>query len=819
MVETAVNPRIVHRVIEQEMKQAYVDYAMSVIVGRALPDARDGLKPVHRRILYAIWNSGLMHNKPFKKSAHIVGKVLAETHPHGDLAVYDALVRMAQNFSLRYPLIDGQGNWGSIDGDNAAAYRYTEARLNMLAEEMLVDIDKETVDFKPNFDGSLQEPVVLPAKVPNLLVNGSSGIAVGMATNIPTHNLREVCDAVVMLIDNENVEVDELLKILPGPDFPTGATIVGKSGILEAYKTGKGKITVKAVAKVEDDAIIITEIPYMVNKSQMIEEIAELVRNKRIEGIKNIRDESDREGIRVVIELKKDADSNVVLNQLYKFSRLKTTFGVIFLALVDNEPKLLTLKEALQQYVEHRRIVVRRRTQFELNKASERAHVLEGLIVALDNVDDVVKGIKESKTVQDAQEFLVSNYELTEVQAKAILEMKLSKLASLEQQAIRDEHKGLLVLIEELKGILASEQKIFDIIKKEVIELKEKFGDERKTKIVESEEQEVEIEQLIEEKDMVVTVTHAGYIKRLGVEAYKRQRRGGKGVVATGTKEEDFVEDLFVASTHSYILFFTNKGQVHWLKVHEIPEGGRQAKGKPVVNLISLAENERINAFVPVREFENENYLFMATMKGTVKKTSLEEFSRPRRGGIRAITLDEQDELIGVKLTDGKRQIIMATKEGVAIRFDENDVRGMGRTASGVKGITLEQGDEVVAMEVADESKSLLTVTEKGFGKRTAVSEYRLIGRGGKGVINMNISEKTGKVVDVKEVGENDELMFMSKNGIAIRMAAKDISVIGRATQGVRAMKLEQNDKLVAVERIVAEENGTNGVNVSNGNV
>lgn len=1191
--------RIIPQIIEQEMKQAYVDYAMSVIVGRALPDARDGLKPVHRRILFAMHESGLTHSKPFKKSAHIVGKVLAETHPHGDLSVYDALVRMAQDFSLRYKLIDGQGNWGcftadtqvrftdgrslsfndlmsehktgkknytftfndksgkieiaeiknprltkknaalvrvtldndeeikctpnhlfmlkngqykeaqclspgdslmpfytklsyvgretklknyemlyqprlnawnyshkiadefnlkqgvypveagtvrhhkdhnkrnnnpdnieriswwdhtrlhsrlmkerwndavfrekmsamlqqqrknpefsakvntitsqrnkknwenpayrrkmsdflsevniqyiqdhpekrkefgmrltqtlkrlwqdkeyrmkmhekiikgnknhitnktgklkflnvcrevrkkgllldgenydkirkeiypygsatswetglqkyfqndrnlilqelynnhkvssveklkenedvydltidethnfclaagvfvhnSIDGDNAAAYRYTEARLSAFAEQMLQDIDKGTVEFKANFDASLKEPEVLPSKIPQLLVNGSSGIAVGMATNIPTHNLREVCDAVTLLIDRPEAGVDDIMGVLPGPDFPTGAVIVGKRGIEYAYKTGRGKVTIKAVARMEESAIVFTEIPYMVNKAQMIEEIADAVRAKRIEGIRTIRDESDKDGIRIVFELKSGADNQIVLNQLYNYSRLKTTMGIIFLALVDNQPRILTIKDALLVFIHHRQIVVRRRTTFELVKAQERAHVLEGLIVALDHIDQVVAGIKASKNVADARQFLIANYSLTEIQANAILDMKLQKLASLEQQAIRDEHSGLLNVISELQTILASEQKILDIIKKEIAEIKSQFGDERRTAIIDGEDDDdADIEELIEDKEMAVTITHSGYIKRIALDVYKTQRRGGKGIIAAGAKEEDWIDDLFVASTHDYILFFTNKGQLHWLKVYEIPESGRQASGRPIVNLLQLEEGEKVSAFIPVRTFDAGRYIFMTTKKGTVKKTSLEEFGRPRQGGIRALTLDEGDELIGVQLTDGTRQIIIATREGKAVRFDESDVRPMGRGATGVRGITLEKDDVVVGMEVADESKTLLTVTGKGYGKRTAIGEYRLIGRGGKGVINIDLTEKNGNVVGVKAVSEDDELMFISKNGIAIRTRAKGVSVIGRATQGVRVMRLEEGDSLVGVERIVPEE-------------
>jgi DNA gyrase subunit A len=807
MVENTPTGRIVHRVIEQEMKQAYVDYAMSVIVGRALPDSRDGLKPVHRRILFAMHDSGLLHNKPFKKSAHIVGKVLAEMHPHGDLSVYDALVRMAQDFSLRYPLINGQGNWGSIDGDNAAAYRYTEARLNKLAEQLLEDIGKATVNFKSNFDDSTKEPEVLPSKIPNLLINGSTGIAVGMTTNIPPHNLREVCSAINVLIDNPDVGIDKLMELIPGPDFPTGATIVGREGIEQAYKGGRGKVTVKAVTSLEDNNIIITEIPYMVNKSQMIEEMANLVRIKKVEGIKNIRDESDRDGIRVVIELKTGASSDVILNQLYKYSRMKTTFGIIFLALVNNEPKLLNLKSALQHFLNHRREVVRRRTQHELNKAEERAHILEGIITALDNVEKVISGIRASNTIDDAKKFLIDSLSLSEIQAKAILDMRLQKLASLEQENIRLEHDELTIKITEYKEILASEQKISEIIKSETNAMKEEFGDIRRTQIISEEDEALDVEQLIEDKEMAVTISHAGYIKRIPLDTYRNQRRGGRGVTAATSKEEDWIEDLFVASTHSHMLLFTNQGQVHWLKVFEIPEGGRLAKGRPIINLVSLAQNEKITAYVPVKTFDSEHNVFMATRNGTVKKTPLSAFSRPRRGGIRSVTLDEGDELIGVQLTDNKKHMLLATKNGLALRFNENDVRPMGRTATGVKGMSLSKEDSVVSLEIADESKTILTVTSNGYGKRTNISDYRLVGRGGKGVINMNLNEKTGKVTGVKTVTKDDELMFISRNGIAIRTPAKDISLIGRATQGVRVMRLGPGDKLISLERI-AGENG-----------
>ncbi|MCK4589305.1 MAG: DNA gyrase subunit A [Nanoarchaeota archaeon] len=797
--------RVIPQVIEEEMKQAYVDYAMSVIVGRALPDVRDGLKPVHRRILFAMQQMGMFHNKSFKKSARIVGEVLGKYHPHGDTAVYDAMVRMTQDFSLRYPLVQGQGNFGSIDGDNAAAMRYTEARLKKLAEEMLQDIDKETVDFKDNFDGSLKEPTVLPSKVPNLLINGSTGIAVGMATNVPPHNLKEVANGVMAVIENPEISVEELMEKIPGPDFPTGAQIIGRSGIKDAYTTGRGKLTVKGVAEVEEDKIIVSEIPYMVNKAMLIEHIADLVKDRKIEGIRNIRDESDRDGIRVVIELKQGADSEVVLNQLYKYSRMRVTFGIYLLALVNNEPKLLSLRGMLKHFVKHRREVVRRKTQFDLKKAEERAHVLEGLIVAINNIDEVIPGIRKSRTVEDAKNFLMSNYSLTEIQAKAILDMRLQKLASLEQEKTKKEHDDLLVLIKDLKEILDDEKEILGIIKEELRELISKYGDERRTVIQEQEERQFDVEELIKEEDMVVTITHSGYIKRLPIGVYKTQRRGGKGVKAAGTKEEDFVEDLFVASTHSYLLFFTNKGQLHWLKVYDIPTGGRGAKGRPVVNLIGLREGERITAVVPVREFKEGNYLVMGTKKGVVKKSSLMDFSRPRRGGIRAISFDEGDELIGVVMTDGNKQIIMATRNGIASRFKESDLRAIGRTARGVRGIRLRADDYVVGMCMAEDDKSLLTVTEKGFGKRSRVADYRLINRGGKGVINLKITEKNGKVIAIKSVNDSDQLMFISKHGIAIRMKADSISVIGRATQGVRIMKLGEGDKVMAVARIIFE--------------
>jgi DNA gyrase subunit A len=814
------NQKIVQRVIEDEMKQSYLDYSMSVIVGRALPDARDGLKPVHRRILFAMHELGMFHNKPFKKSARIVGDTLAKFHPHGDAAVYDALVRMAQDFSLRYPLVDGQGNWGSIDGDSAAAYRYTEARLKVIAEEMLEDIDKNTVKFVPNFDGSLKEPTVLPSKVPNLLINGSSGIAVGMATNIPPHNLREVCDGAVALIDNPELSAEQIMAKVPAPDFPTGGLIVGSDGIKEAYSTGKGKLVLRARTSIEESKgrtkIIVTEIPYMVNKATLVENIADLVRDKRITGIADIRDESGRDGIRIVFDLKSGANSDVVLNQLFNLTRLQDSIGMILLALVKNEPKLLTLKNLLQQFILHRQEVVRKRTEFELAEAAAKSHILEGIIIALDNIDAVIKLIKGSKSAETARKALIENFKLSEKQAQAVLDTKLQRLTSLEQDKVRIEQAELLKAIENFKIILGSAQKILDIIKKELAALKEKYGDNRRTQISGAAAAVIEEEHLIKPEDVVVTVTHAGYVKRIPAEAYKAQRRGGKGIIGTETKEEDFVEDIFIANSTDNLLLFTNLGKVHWLKVWQLPETGRYAKGTALVNLVGLAQQEKVTAFIPVKEFKPENYLFMITKKGTVKKTSLEEFSSPRKGGIVALGLDEGDELIGVLLTNGRQQIVIATSGGMATRFDETDVRPMGRTATGVIGIRL-RDDFVVGAVIADEKKQLLTVTEKGFGKRTLMSEYRLTGRAGVGVTNLKVTDKNGRVVGIEIVEESDELMLMSQKGIALRTPASQISSVGRATQGVRLMKLDPDDKLVAVAKIAQEnENGSNG-NSNNG--
>ncbi len=794
------------REIEDEMKSSYLDYSMSVIVGRALPDVRDGLKPVHRRVLFAMNEMGMFHNKPFKKSARIVGEVLGKYHPHGDSAVYDSLVRMAQDFSLRYPLINGQGNFGSIDGDNAAAMRYTEARLNKIAEELLVDIDKETVPFVPNFDNSLEEPFVLPSKFPNLLVNGSSGIAVGMATNIPPHNLREVCKGIIRTIDNPDITFDELMEDIQGPDFPTGGLILGKNGIINAFATGKGRVKIKAKSHVEEKnnrtSIIVTEIPYMVNKALLIEQIADLVKNKVIDQIYDIRDESDRDGMRIVIELKHGAVTDIVTNQLLKHTRLQVSFGVIMLALVDNEPKVLNLKDMISLFIKHRKEIVVKRTQFDLRKAEERAHILEGLITALNDIDNVISTIKKSKDVSQAQAELVSNYSLTEIQAKAILEMKLSRLASLEQEKIKSEHSGLLVKIKDYKDILASELRVSTIIKDELNYLIENYGDARKTQILDVEDDdEIDMEDMIKPEDMVVTITHKGYVKRLEVDTYRQQGRGGKGIIGAGTTEEDFVEDIFVANTHDYILFFTNKGKVHWLKVYKIPQAGRTARGSAYVNLMNLDNDERVSAVIPVKDFSS-GFLMFATKKGYVKKTDLNAFSRPRVGGIIALSIDTDDELIAVVRTDGQRQMMLATKKGKAARFKESDVRPMGRNARGVTGIRLKDDDAVVSLIVALDHKSAFTITENGYGKRTSFEDYRLIHRGGSGVINIITSDRNGNVVDVKSVYDDNDLIVISEKGIVIRVASTDISKIGRNTQGVRIMRLADGDRVVSCAKI-----------------
>ena len=807
--ETSSGTTIIPRVIEDEMKQSYLDYSMSVIVGRALPDVRDGLKPVHRRVLYTMWESGLLHNKPFRKSANVVGNCMARLHPHGDASIYDTLVRLAQDFSMRYLLVNGQGNFGSIDGDNAAAMRYTEARLTKLSEEMLQDIGKRTVKFVPNFDNTSKEPTVLPSKVPNLLINGSSGIAVGMATNIPPHNMSEVIDGVIRQIDNPDISIDELMQSIKGPDFPTGATILGKGNIINAYKTGRGKIIVRAKTQIEDvkdrKRIIVTEIPYMVNKAETIKHIADLVSDKKIVGISDIRDESDRSGIRIVIELKRDANADVLLNQLYMHSRLQVTFGVIMVALVNNVPRLLNLNQLIKYYIEHRQDIVRKRTYFDLHKAQKRAHILEGLIIALDNLDKTIKLIKESTSIEDAKNSLISNFSFTQEQSIAILEMRLQRLTSMEQEKVKKELQDLLKLIDALKSILKSPQKILDIIKKELLEIKEAYSDKRKTEIIEAEASNFEIEDLMEESNCVITVTHSGYIKRQPLQTYRQQRRGGKGLVATTTKEEDFVRDIFIASTHSYILLFTSKGRVHWVKVYGIPEASRQARGKAIVNLLNLQSNEKVTAYIPIKKFDSNKFLIMATRNGIIKKTSLDAYSNPRRGGIAAITLGPDNKLINVKLTSGDKEIILATRNGIAVRFNENDVRATGRSSKGVKGIRLSENDQVIGMVVATDEKTLLTVTENGYGKRTKISEYRLISRGGSGVRNIVCSERNGKVVSINSVSSENQIMMITKNGITIRMSVSQISVIGRATQGVRLIKLHENDKLVSVAKIIKE--------------
>lgn len=804
------NEKIVPVYIENEMRDSYINYAMSVIVGRALPDIRDGLKPVHRRILYAMRELHLEHNKPYKKTARIVGETLGKYHPHGDVAVYDSLVRMVQDFSLRYPLIDGQGNFGSVDGDAPAAMRYTEARMSQISDWLLADIDKDTVDFIPNFDGSLEEPVILPATLPNLLVNGSSGIAVGMATNIPPHNFSEIADAIGHYVDNQGCSIEDLMKKVKGPDFPTGGIICGLGGIKEAYKTGKGKILVNAKANVEQhksgkENIVITEIPYQVNKNTLIQSIVDLVNNKKIDGIADIRDESDKDGMRVVVELKRGQNAQVVLNQLYKHTQMQVTFGIIMLALVNNRPRILDLKEMISLYVDHRKEMVIRRTKYDLRKAEERAHILEGLKIALKNLDKIISLIKKSKDPQTAKAELMDKFDLSEKQAIAILEMQLQRLTNLEREKIEKEYLELIKKMEMFKGILESEKKVLVIIQEELAELRKKFGDERRTQIV-GDFEELDIEDLIAEEDMVITISHAGYIRRLPISAYKKQRRGGKGVSGGAIKEEDFAEYLFIASTHDYILFFTDSGRVYWLKVHEIPQVGRLAKGRAIVNLLEIENIEKITSFVPVREFSADKYLIMVTKNGITKKVKLDAFSNPRKGGIIAITLEKDDKLIGTNLTNGESEVLIATREGKAIRFSEKDIRDMGRAARGVRGIRLGKKDTVVDAEVVTPDGALLTVTEKGFGKRTSFKEYRLQSRGGKGIINIKITDKNGSVVGLKSVNDNDDIILISQQGMVVRMHVKEIRTIGRSTQGVRIIRLKEKDRVSSVASIVPEE-------------
>jgi len=798
--------KVLPRSIETEMKSSYIDYAMSVIVMRALPDVRDGLKPVHRRILYAMHEAGMASNKPYKKSARIVGEVLGKYHPHGDSSVYDAIVRLAQTFSTRYLMVDGHGNFGSVDGDSAAAMRYTEVRMSRIAEAMLADIEKDTVDFRPNYDESLEEPKVLPSKLPNLLVNGSSGIAVGMATNIPPHNMREVIDGTIMMIDNSEVTIPELMTTIKGPDFPTGGLILGTEGITSAYTTGRGVVKMRALARIDKMAngkprIIVSEIPYQVNKARLIEKIAELVRDKVIDGITDLRDESDRNGMRIVIELRRDANGDVILNQLYKHTQLQDSFGIIMLALVDSRPQVLNLREVLYYYLEHQKQVIVRRTIYELAKAKARAHILEGLKIALDNIDAVIKAIRESKTVDVARTALIDGFDLSEKQAQAILDLRLQRLTGLEREKIENEYNELLATIAWLESVLMDDQKVLNIIKEELLDIRKRFGDDRRT-LITHDTSNMAVGDLIAEEDIVLTLTHSSYIKRLPVDTYRNQKRGGRGVAGMGTKEEDFVEHLFVTTTHHNILFFTNRGRVYRLMGYEIPEASRTSKGTSIVNLLPLEGKERITAVIPIKEFSNTRYLFMGTEKGIVKKTELMEFNTARKTGLIAINLDEDDDLIGVKLTNGEQHILMGTRNGSAIYFPETDVRHMGRTARGVKGINLGAGDRVVGMDTLKKDGEVLTVSEEGYGKRTLVTEYRDQKRGGKGVINLKVTEKTGKVVGIKVVRPGQELMLISSDGIVIRIDIDDISIISRNTQGVKLMKTGAKDKVVALAAV-----------------
>jgi DNA gyrase subunit A len=803
--------RIVPRLIEEEMQQSFITYSMSVIVSRALPDVRDGLKPVHRRILYAMNELGLVPGRPFKKSATVVGDVLGKYHPHGDSSVYDALVRMVQDFSLRYPLVDGQGNFGSVDGDPAAAYRYTEARLTQVAIAMLEDIEKNTVNFQPNFDDRLQEPTVLPSRVPNLLVNGSSGIAVGMATNIPPHNMREVAKAVEILVDNPEASIAELRRAITGPDFPTGGYIYGREGIKEAYENGRGRLVVRARAQIEEkesngrSQIVVTEIPYQVNKENLVRAIAEMAAEKKLDGIARINDESDKDGMRIVIELKRDAIPNVVLNQLYKHSQMQTTFGVIMLALDHGVPKVMNLKQFLERFIEHRHEIITRRTQFDLDAAEAREHILEGLKIAVDNIDEVIKIIRSSADTPEADERLRARFKLSEKQSDAILNMRLAKLTGLERDKLEAELAEVRATITELRSILASREKRMGILKEEMREVVKQFGDERRTEIL-ADQNDFTVEDLIAEEDMVITISNTGYIKRIPVSSYRKQRRGGRGLTGTDLKQDDWVEHLFIASTHDYLMFFTNLGQVYWLKVHEIPQASRAAKGKPVVNCIAIRQDEQIAALVPVREFQADQWLLFATRNGTVKKTALSEYANVRSAGIRALNIEDGDELIDVQVCDANCDIVLATREGMSIRFHQSDVREMGRATTGVKGIELEADDHVIGMVVVRRDCTILVVSESGFGKRSEIGEYRVQKRGGKGIITFKATEKTGRMVALKEVIPEDELMMITKKGVIIRVPVAGIRVIGRNTQGVKVMNLDAGDLIVDVARVVKEE-------------
>ena len=803
--------KIIERDIEKEMRTAYIDYAMSVIVSRALPDARDGLKPVHRRILYAMYEDGITSDKPYRKSANTVGSVLGRYHPHGDSSVYDAMVRMAQDFSMRYQLIDGHGNFGSVDGDGAAAMRYTEARMSKIASYMLTDIEKNTVDFMPNYDDRLQEPTVLPARIPLLLVNGSSGIAVGMATNIPPHNLTEVINGIIKVIDEDNVSDEDLMKIIKGPDFPTEGLILGREGIKKAYTTGRGKITLRAETNIEEmsgnrQRIIVSSLPYQVNKANLIKTISELSKEKKIEGISECRDESDRkEKVRVVIELKRDTNAQVVLNQLFKHTQMQTTFGVIMLALVNGEPKILTLRQAIDVYIQHRKEVITRRTQFDLDKALARAHILEGLRIAIDNIDEVIQIIRSS--YDDAKERLMERFGLTDVQAQAILDMRLKTLSGLQREKIEEEYKQLMELIDHLRAILSSEKLLFDVMKEELIEVRDKFGDERKTKIVAS-EAEIELEDLIKEEECVVALTHYGYIKRMPIDTYRSQRRGGKGITGMVTRENDFVKEIFIASTHDTILFFSNKGKLYKLRGYEIPEAGRTAKGTAIVNLLSLDPGEKVSAVIPLQNFAEGKYLLMATKNGLIKKTALKEYDTTRRTGLQGITLKDDDELIAVRLTDGEDNVVLVTRKGLCITFDEKEVRPIGRVAQGVIGIRLDDDDEVIGMEsvINGGKATLLAITENGFGKRTELDEYRVQKRGGRGVITYKITPKTGELIGVRIATEDDEVMLVTDTGTIIRLKVKDISILGRSTQGVTLMRTSDGGKVVGMEILTPEK-------------
>ena len=802
--------KIIERNIETEMRTSYIDYAMSVIVSRALPDVRDGLKPVHRRILYAMYEDGITSDKPYRKSANTVGSVLGRYHPHGDASVYDAMVRMAQDFSMRYPLIDGHGNFGSTDGDAPAAMRYTEARMSKIAETMLADIEKNTVDFMPNYDDRLQEPTVLPSKIPTLLINGSSGIAVGMATNIPPHNLTEVINGIIKIIDDDNVTDEQLMGIIKGPDFPTGALILGRDGIKQAYTTGRGKVTMRAEAEIEEmsgnkQRIIVSSLPYQVNKAKLIETIANLAKEKRIEGISEVRDESDREEkVRVVVELKRDVNAQVILNQLYKYTQMQDTFGIIMLALVNGEPKILTLRQCLEYYIDHRKTIILRRTQFDLDKALARAHILEGLKIALDNIDEVIEIIRNS--YDDAKERLMERFGLSDIQAQAILDMRLKTLSGLQREKIEEEYAELMKLIEHLRAILASDKLVYDIIKEELLEIKDKYGDERRTKIVAA-EGEFDVEDLIKEEQCVVALTHFGYIKRMPIDTYKSQKRGGKGITGIATREEDFVKQIFTCSTHDTILFFSNKGKVYRLRGYEIPEAGRTAKGTAIVNLLMLDGGEKISAVIPIANFAEGKYLLMATKHGIIKKTALNEYMAVRKSGLIGITLKEDDELIDVRLTDGEDNVVLVTRRGICITFDEKDVRPIGRVSQGVIGIRLDEGDYVIGMEsiIHGSKATLLAITENGFGKRTELEEYRVQTRGGKGVITYKITPKTGELVGIRIASDDEDVMLITDTGTIIRLRVADISILGRSTQGVTLMRTNEG-KVVSIETIPMEE-------------